>query len=435
MSDEQQAVLNLIASGKNVFFTGSAGTGKSFLLASVVEQSKRMYGAESVYVTASTGIAAVAIGGTTIHSYAGIGLGKESAKELAEKVTGSQRSSNRWRLTRVLIVDEVSMLSGDLLDKLEYIARVARGKFNVPFGAIQVVLCGDFFQLPPVNPGSARAFCFNAECWDRVFDVCVELRHVFRQKDARFVKVLNEIRMGELTDEALALLTGPACGGLLRDDSSGIEPTVLYARNLDVDKINMERLEALDGASSVSYKAVDTGEPSFLGPCQALAVLHLKIGAQVVLLKNLVPEMGLVNGSRGVVIAFDNFDDAAQRGEQCPIVRFVGPTGSTIDQRLERESWKVEVGGKCVATRSQIPVKLAFALSIHKSQGMSISRLRVDLRGVFEYGQTYVALSRATSLEGLHVDSLTKASVRAHPSVVEFYKKLVTMDTLSKRGR
>ena len=209
LSDEQKAVLKtVVKDGKSVFFTGSAGTGKSVLMRQIIAKLRDKFSGKhdigAVAVTASTGLAACNIEGSTLHSFAGIGLGKEPVPELIKKIRGNNKAKQRWRSCKVLVMDEISMVDGDLFDKLEAIARAIKNNGR-PFGGIQLVVTGDFFQLPPVPEGGRAAkFCFDAQTWTTTIQHTILLSHVFRQKDPLFAQMLNEMRMGKLSSESIA---------------------------------------------------------------------------------------------------------------------------------------------------------------------------------------------------------------------------------------
>ncbi|TKY85837.1 hypothetical protein EX895_005378 [Sporisorium graminicola] len=453
LSQEQRKVLQMVVEeGKNVFFTGSAGTGKSVLLREIIRELRRKHAKrpESVAVTASTGIAACNIGGVTIHSFAGIGLGKEPVTQLMSKIRKQRKSTARWQRTQVLIVDEVSMVDPALLDKLEEIARLIRKKPDKPFGGIQLVITGDFFQLPPVNPGSSVTFAFDARCWNQVVQHKVNLTQVFRQKDESFVTMLNEMRFGRLSQKTIDAFRKLERVPTYADD---IVPTELFPMRNEVDRANMERLNALQ-TESQSYRAQDGGtlqgeaRERVLANSIALSVLHLKKGAQVMLIKNL--DETLVNGSVGKVIDFmDDAEYDKQTGaldmsefqqkedrdqtprtstRKWPLVRFHLSNGQTRDYLARPESWKTELpDGEVQASRTQVPLILAWAMSIHKSQGQTLPCCKINLGRVFEKGQAYVALSRATSLEGLQVLGFRPDKVMAHPRVIQWSQSLIAL--------
>ncbi|KAF6720395.1 ATP-dependent DNA helicase PIF1 [Oryzias melastigma] len=408
LSKEQTAVLSAVLGGKNVFFTGSAGTGKSFLL-------KRIVGSlppKSTFVTASTGVAACHIGGTTLHNFAGIGSGSaplEQCIELAQRPSVLQH----WTSCRHLIIDEISMVEGQFFDKLEAVARSVR-RSTQPFGGIQLIVCGDFLQLPPVSKGKEKAsFCFQARCWRKVIQVNMELTEVRRQTDQNFISLLQAIRLGRATEEISMKLTKSSYHRIERD---GVLATRLCTHKDDVELTNEDKLQQLPGSVRV-FEAVDS-DPELVRTIDAHSpvsrLIQLKVGAQVMLTKNLDVARGLVNGARGVVVAFES------EKQGLPRVRFL----CGVTEVLRPERWVFKSAGGVHLSRAQLPLKLAWAISIHKSQGMTLDCVEISLARVFESGQAYVALSRARSLEGLRVMDFNAHVVRADPDVLLFYKKL-----------
>ncbi|CAG5896921.1 unnamed protein product [Menidia menidia] len=408
LNRDQEAILHAVLSGKNVFFTGSAGTGKSFLL-------KRIIGSlppKSTFATASTGVAACHIGGTTLHTFAGIGSGSaplEQCIELAQR-PGVLR---HWTSCRHLIIDEVSMVEAQFFDKLESVARSVR-RSNQPFGGIQLIVCGDFLQLPPVSKGKEKAsFCFQARSWRKVIEVNLELMEVRRQTDQNFISLLQAVRVGRVTEEVTATLMRSAYHQIEKD---GILATRLCTHKDDVELTNEKKLQQLPGSVRV-FEALDS-DPELVKTIDAHSpvsrLIQLKVGAQVMLTKNLDVAQGLVNGARGVVVAFES--------EKCgfPRVRF----SCGITEVMKPERWIIKSGGGIHLSRQQLPLQLAWAISIHKSQGMTLDCVEISLARVFECGQAYVALSRARSLEGLRVMDFDPRVVRADPDVLLFYKKL-----------
>ncbi|KAM3509361.1 hypothetical protein MY11210_006360 [Beauveria gryllotalpidicola] len=460
LSSEQRHVLDLVVEqGQSVFFTGPAGTGKSVLMRAIISELKSKYARESerVAVTASTGLAACNIGGVTLHSFSGIGLGKEDASALIKKVRRNMKAKNRWLKTKVLIIDEISMVDGDLFDKLSQIGRTIRNNGR-PWGGIQLVITGDFFQLPPVPDDSKREakFAFDAATWTTSIDHTIGLNQVFRQRDPEFARMLNEMRLGKITDDtvrAFKALERP----LKFDD--GVDLAELFPLRAQVEGSNEKRLRDLPGRI-YKFEAADTGEPALkerlLANMMAPKSIDLKLNAQVMLIKNL--DASLVNGSLGRVIGFsdertfemgggipdDPTMDAAMNKarkklssfsrdsglisnskKKYPVVQFISASGVPRVILCQPEEWKVELpNGDVQAKRTQLPLILAWALSIHKAQGQTLERVTVNLGKVFEKGQAYVALSRATSQDGLRVIGFDKHKVMAHPKVVEFYNKL-----------
>ncbi len=478
LSEEQQYVLDLvIEKKKSVFFTGSAGTGKSVLMREIISSLRKVYKREPdrVAVTASTGLAACNVGGVTLHSFAGIGLGKEDATELVKKIKRNQKAKHRWLRTKVLVIDEVSMVDADLMDKLEQIARQLRNNGR-PFGGIQLVITGDFFQLPPVpDYGRVAKFAFDAATWNTTIDHTIGLHHVFRQKDPVFAGMLNEMREGRMSQssiEAFRALNRPL------NFNDEIEATELFPTRNEVESANFNRLRNLQGQEFV-FEARDGGaivdkaqRDKLLQNCMAPESITLKKGAQVMLIKNV--DESLVNGSLGKVIGFmdekkfDSYQEAeenlpsstngflptqagASKGlengaqkrlidsfstvRQWPVVRFMIADGTSRDLLCQPEAWKVELpNGEVQASRNQIPLILAWALSIHKAQGQTLDRVKVDLGKVFEKGQAYVALSRATSMKGLQVLRFDPKKVNAHERVRTFYAQLSRVELEEEAG-
>ncbi|KAM6079382.1 ATP-dependent DNA helicase PIF1 [Theristicus caerulescens] len=408
LSAEQEAVLGAVRSGKSIFFTGCAGTGKSFLLKKIVGSLPP----KSTYATASTGVAACHIGGTTLHAFAGIGSGKaplEQCIQLAERPGVRQH----WLACQHLIIDEISMVDGKFFDRLEAVARAVR-KRDEPFGGIQLIICGDFLQLPPVCKANEETkFCFQAKSWRKCIHLNMELTEVRRQTDKTFVSLLSAIRLGRCTEEVTRLLMQTAAN---RSERDGILATRLCTHKDDVEITNERCLQQLSGEVH-AFEALDS-DPMLVklidAQCPVGGRVELKLGAQVMLAKNLDVSQGLVNGARGVVVGFES----EQKG--LPKVRFL----CGVTQVIKMEKWVFKGPSGVHLSRQQLPLKLAWAISIHKSQGMSLDCVEISLSRVFESGQAYVALSRARSLEGLRVLDFDPKVVRADPSVLQFYRQL-----------
>ncbi|KOC66579.1 ATP-dependent DNA helicase PIF1 [Habropoda laboriosa] len=402
ISEEQAKILQTILNGKNVFFTGSAGTGKSFLLKKIIAALPP----DVTTATASTGVAACHIGGITLHQFAGIGLGTANLERCYQMAS---RNAIQWRRTKHLIIDEISMVDGEYFDKIEAVARHIR-KNERPFGGIQLILCGDFFQLPPISTKDRKAnFCFNSNMWEKCVHYNFELQTVYRQRDPKFISILNNIRIGRVTDEITEILKATAKQKI---ENNGILATRLCSHVKEAEEINEFQLNELKGEQKI-YMAQDSDQGMTTVLNQQLNVpskLILKVGCQVMLLKNINVSNSLVNGARGIVTKFQG---------SVPVVQF--KSGAPYPAKLEKFHLKTNTG--TVLYRKQIPLKLAWAFSIHKSQGLTLDCVEMCLARVFDAGQSYVALSRAQSLQSLRVLDFNTQQVWAHSDVLTFYKK------------
>jgi ATP-dependent DNA helicase PIF1 len=415
LSAKQQQCLEMMRRGQNLFLTGCAGTGKTLLISTYVKEVQYN---KIVAVTATTGTAAILLNGTTFHSYLGIGTGDSPIDILLREIKRKKFIVKRWLDLDVLIIDEISMLSPELFDKLELIARSLRPS-RKPFGGIQLILTGDFLQLP--NVSQKDMFCFNAESWERcIGDNVMYLDINFRQQeDNVFQGCLAEVRNGVLSEKTLALLKSRENAVL--NNEHGIMPTKIYSLNRDVDRENetqnnllFEKNPDLEYTEYVLdyqvHKKVYSVEEKIRKSCNAQISVELCKGSQVMLLYNMDIESKLVNGSRGIIIGFE--DDN-------PVVKFLDGQVKTIPRKI----WEIEEDNEVVITVSQIPLKLAYATTVHKSQGATIDYAEVNMEGIFEYGQAYVALSRVKSLGGLSIKNFDPTVIKSHPKVVEFYSK------------
>jgi ATP-dependent DNA helicase PIF1 len=429
-----EEVLSLIGKKKHLFITGPGGVGKSTLVRRIANE------VIDVAVTAMTGCAALLLDckASTLHSWAGIGRGQDSLERTVDYIKKKSYVKKRWARVQTLVIDEVSMMSPDLFEFLDQVARAVRKRPAVPFGGIQLVLVGDFCQLPPVNKDISGQeielqFVFESPLWDELITTVVVLNKIWRQTDPVYQKVLNEARMGRLTPESEEILRGRMNTAW---QTEAIKPTLLFSLNNDVDRVNVANLNALEGESQkfvaktvfdVSrWRAANGGQPlpdkngdlirfaieKLDKDAPYLPMVELRVGAQVMLLTNQDMAAGRVNGSRGVLVAFDGI-----RG--FPIVKFrMGPP-CMIEPTIW---WSYEVP---IVGREQIPLKIAYAITIHKSQGASIDTALVDIgKSTFEYGQAYTALSRVRSIEGLHLHAFDVRRIRTHPRVLQFYRTL-----------
>lgn len=432
LNSDQSLAFDAVKSGKNIFLTGPAGSGKSFLIRHIVEWAPTV--SRTIAVTALTGCAALLLGkAKTLHSWSGIGLGKESVETLVTNILKKPKQKRVWKKTDILIIDEVSMMTPELFEKLDLIGKRIRAS-EKPWGGIQLILCGDFFQLPPVVKGISGEmllpgrFAFESLVWKASHLIPVVLNKIERQTDPAFQTLLNECRIGAPSAATLALLKSRQG---LDWKTQLIRPTLLFSRNADVDIINEKNIAALkkplhmyDAETKIEKNPEDPEAEIPLGEyltrvetkldtdANYCAHLELCVGAQVMLLINKDIEAGLVNGSRGVIINF--------RTDGIPVVQF--RHGDPV--AIERHRW---TSNDCTAVhREQIPLRVAYAITIHKSQGATLDCALVDIgSSTFEFGQAYVALSRVRSLEALYIHTLNASKIRAHPAVTKYYEELL----------
>ena len=414
----QKEALTILKTGANVFLTGEPGSGKTH----TVNQYVRWlcgHGIEPA-ITASTGIAATHIGGMTIHSWSGIGVKKNLSSYDLDMIASNERVAKRVGRTSVLIIDEVSMLSAETFSMAEAVCREVR-RNDTPFGGLQVVLVGDFFQLPPVvardedgakrlgfNEAEAGAesapFSFRSRAWEALRPLVCYLSEQYRQEDAMFGDLLSAVRSGKADAKIGAAL---ATRRIEEAEAPGDLPR-LYSHNADVDRVNEERLLAIPG--TVRRFAMTSRGPEALVAtlkrgCLSPEVLALKTRARVMFTKN-KPDGSFVNGTLGEVEGFT--------ATGLPIVRTLG--GRRI--YTEPMEWTISDGRRALASIEQVPLRLAWALTVHKSQGITLDAAVVDLSDAFEYGQGYVALSRVRSLNGLHLLGLNVRALQVHPDTL-----------------
>lgn len=400
----QTEALNILRTGVNVFLTGEPGAGKTHTVNAYVEWL-RARGIEPA-ITASTGIAATHIHGLTIHSWSGIGVRSSLSEAELDAIASKEHVARRIQKTHILIIDEVSMLSADTLSMVDRVCKEVRRRPE-PFGGMQVVLVGDFFQLPPIVRGGTAAFAFESPVWQELNPVVCYLTEQHRQEDPDFLAILGTIRTQEADHTTASAILARETEEM-SDEHDDIPR--LFTHNADVDKLNDERLTKLQGRP-VSYGMQGTGAPPLIEAlkrgCLSPEQLTLKEGAVVMGTKNL-PLIGLWNGSLGIVTGFE-------RGTNYPIIET--RDGRTLT--VAPAEWAVEEGGKVRAKITQVPLRLAWAITVHKSQGMSLDAAVVDLSRAFEYGQGYVALSRVRTLEGLFVLGWSENALLVHPEVAK----------------
>lgn len=399
----QKQALAIMMGGQNVFLTGAPGAGKTYVLNQFVGRVVRA--GKRVAVTASTGIAASHIGGATIHSWSGLGILDELTNDDLRRLGGSDRLAKRYNNTDILVIDEVSMLHGQRLDMVNQLAKVLRGS-EAPFGGLQVILVGDLFQLPPISRGTSDLdFIHLSAAWAELNPrICYLTEQHRQQGNDALLGLLEAMRLDEVTEDHGRLLEER----LHQAPNSQVAVTRLYSHNIDVDAINRRHLAALPGQNKNfqmrakgSKAKIEQLSKGLLAP----ETLELKVGAEVMFVANNFGE-GFVNGSRGTVV---EFDDAG------PTVRLLN--GRTI--AVEPHSWSLTEDGRVRAEVTQLPLRLAWAITIHKSQGMSLDAAEIDLSRAFTPGMGYVALSRVRSLDGLYLQGVNAMAMAMHPQIHE----------------
>lgn len=440
-SEDQHRAFELYKKGQNVFITGPGGSGKSALLRKIY-QDANMRGTK-VRVTALTGCAAILLGckARTIHSFAGIGLGNGTIEENVARVMKNRGKCSSWRAVQLLVIDEVSMMSKKLMEILDAVARAVRKNPNELFGGIQVIFSGDFFQIRPVaddRDPETGLFCFESPLWDRLFvkgnQVC--LRLIYRQHDKVYAEILNAIREGKLTEEHMGIMRKRVRAVDLSKDTK-IRPVKLFPTRRQVEALNTREMDLLPNDVEHTYDLeVLTDMPMSAQEMKKRTTMskeeiqreidylrknvvceesiRLRVGAQVMYIinKELSDKTYLCNGSQGVVIGFDE-------ATHLPIVRF----HNGHIEMMEKNTWKSEFAPGIGI--SQIPLIVSFSVTIHKMQGATLDAAEVDVgRNIFECGQTYVALSRIRSLDGLYLNAFEPSCIYIDPKVIEFYKNL-----------
>jgi len=417
LTEVQKKAYDCMKKGKNIFITGPGGTGKSFL----INLFRNNFGTSKVIgVTSTTGVSALLINGVTLHSFLGIGLGTSSMEKLVMKILSRKFFRERWQNLEVLIIDEISMLNPNLFDKLNRMAKKIRQNYT-PFGGIQLILSGDFCQLPVVK---SDKFCFESKSWDECVKETVYLTDILRQSDKQFQQCLLEIRCDELSEKSKSLLE--KCEDRELKNPMNIKPTKIFSTNREVDLTNESQLDVLaeDGRDFYRYEmdvkyygrpsSKDTKITMYKKNCIAMETLELCIGSQVMLLYNIDIERGLVNGSRGIVVKII---------EELPVVKFMNGVETVIDFN----TWEYEENDIHIIDISQIPLRLAWAVTIHKTQGSTLDYAEIDFDNIFEYGQAYVALSRIKSDECLSIKNLDVDKIKTHPKAKKYYRELLQL--------
>lgn len=386
-----------------MFLTGEPGAGKTYVLNEYIAWLEAA--GLAVAVTASTGIAATHVGGMTIHSWSGIGVRDTLTRYDLDQITQKEKLVKRFTKAQVLVIDEISMLDGTVLDMVDLVLKTTR-QSGEAFGGLQVVFVGDFFQLPPVTKhGQMMRYAFQSRAWENARPLCCYLTEQWRHEDEMLAGLLSAIRRGEVEEDHYTLLAEQ-----IEIAYEGIVPTRLYTHNADVDSVNLEQLRSLPGYGRTFTMTSKGSRPmveSLMRNCLSPEALTLKEEAMVMCTKNNF-EAGYVNGTLGRVVGFDADDGF--------------PKIETADGRritMRPADWEVQDEGKVLAAVSQVPLRLAWAITVHKSQGMSLDAAEVDLSRAFVYGQGYVALSRVRTLAGLRVLGVGATALSVDPRVIE----------------
>jgi ATP-dependent DNA helicase PIF1 len=397
----QAEALTILKTGANIYLTGEPGSGKTHTINAYVAWL-RACGIDPS-ITAATGIAATHVGGMTLHSWSGIGISESLSPAEVDRIASKEHIAKRISKAKVLIIEEVSMLSATTFLTVDAVCRDVR-RNELPFGGLTVILVGDFFQLPPVSRGRETQFAYTSPLWRELNPITCYLTEQYRQDDADFLSVLSAIRRGEVEELHFELLSA-------RQSEEQVPADIpkLFSHNADVDRINTEELAKIQGPVK-KFRMSERGKDSLVEGlkrgCLSPEVLELKEGAAVMFTKN-SPQGKFVNGTLGVVSSYD--------ASGYPIVRT--KDGRTIT--TEPMEWQVEEEGKVKASIAQIPLRLAYAMTVHKSQGMSMDAAVMDLSKAFEYGQGYVALSRVRRLSGVYLAGINARALEVHPEILE----------------
>lgn len=404
LSPEQEYALELLRSGENVFLTGGAGSGKSYLIRHFMQELDP----KQTPILASTGAAAVLLGGRTFHSFFGLGIMEGGVDATLERASKDRRLMARLRKVEGVIIDEISMIPGAALMIAEVLTQKAR-ESKLPWGGMKIICVGDFAQLPPVTRSGDRDWAFRNEVWERSgFQVC-QLSHNQRVQDNSFLDVLSDVRYGKVTSRVFDFLSEK-----VRPHDEEDPGTRLFGRRDMSENFNQKKLSEIREVEVV-IDSIYLGSEKYIETLAKMAPvpqkLTLKIGCRVIFLQN-DPQKRWINGTRGVVTKIE-LDKITVKKDQGREVSVDKTTFSLQDAE-----------GNVNATVIQFPLNLAYATTIHKSQGATLDELWCDLRSLWEPGQAYVALSRLRSADGLKLVGWNPKSIIVDSKVLEFYRTM-----------
>lgn len=411
LSDEQTIALDLLKSGDNVFLTGGAGSGKSF----VVREFMKDLDPESLPILASTGAAAVLLGGRTYHSFFGIGIMEGGLEATVSRALNDKKLMKRLAKVDGVVIDEISMIPGEALCAAEFLAQAAR-ESTLPWGGMRVIAVGDFGQLPPVTmPGKKRDWCFLHEVWKKTNFITHELKYNQRVKESEYLEVLHQVRSGKVNDTVRNFLNSR-----VREHDEDHPGTRLFPRRDQSDQYNQKKLNEIN-EDEHSIDTIYLGEEKFITNLRKNASvpeqLKIKMGCRVLFLKNDAMKR-YVNGTRGTVTGFES---------DHIIVRKEVRDGASFGREVKVEKMQfslLDPDGNVKASAIQFPLVLAYATTIHKSQGATLDELWCDLASLWEPGQAYVALSRLRDSQGLHIVRWSERSIITDPAVNLFYSQI-----------